>query len=141
MFCRWLSEKEGHLYGLNTEAQWENACRAGTTSRTYWGDNVDDRTKANVGGGDGSERHAHWAADGYEYTAPVDSFPPNPWGVFDMIGNAREWVADWYAPFTATGDRPCGPAHRRLSGEQERRLDGRFTASALLIGTVMRLMM
>ena len=111
LFCRWLSEKEGRLYGLNTEAQWEYACRAGTTNRTYWGDNVEDRTKANSGGPTGSERtHLHWADDGYEYTAPIGSYPPNPWGLYDMIGNAREWVADWYAPFTrdAVVD-PVGP--------------------------------
>ncbi|MGA2139782.1 MAG: SUMF1/EgtB/PvdO family nonheme iron enzyme [Verrucomicrobiia bacterium] len=110
LFCRWLSEKEGHLYGLNTEAQWEFACRAGTTTRTYWGDNVEDRTKANVGGGDGNEAHAHWTDDGFEYTAPVGSYPPNPWGLFDMIGNAREWVADWYSPFTSEPvTDPVGP--------------------------------
>ncbi|HUI06650.1 MAG TPA: formylglycine-generating enzyme family protein [Verrucomicrobiae bacterium] len=110
LFCRWLSEKEGRLYGLPTEAQWEYACRAGTTNRTYWGDNVDDRTKANVGGIDGGKQHLHWADDGYEYTAPVGSFPPNPWGLYDMIGNAREWVADWYAPFTSQpAIDPVGP--------------------------------
>jgi formylglycine-generating enzyme required for sulfatase activity len=110
LFCRWLSEQEGHLYGLSTEAQWEYACRAGTTTRTYWGDNVEDRTKANVGGLDGKNGHAGWSDDGYEYTAPVGSFPPNPWGLYDMIGNAREWVADWYSPFTSdpTVD-PVGP--------------------------------
>ena len=111
LFCRWLSEKEGHLYGLPTEAQWEYACRAGTTNRTYWGDNVEDRTKANIGGPtDSSKTHLHWADDGYEYTAPIGSYPPNPWGLYDMIGNAREWVADWYAPFTrdAVVD-PVGP--------------------------------
>jgi formylglycine-generating enzyme required for sulfatase activity len=110
LFSRWLSEKEGRLYGLNTEAQWEYACRAGTSARTYWGDNVEDRTKANVGGIDGNELHAHWLDDGYEYTAPVGSYPPNSWGLYDMIGNAREWVADWYAPFT-NGPQidPIGP--------------------------------
>jgi formylglycine-generating enzyme required for sulfatase activity len=109
-FCRWLSERDGHLYGLNTEAQWEYACRAGTTARTYWGDNVEDRTKANVGGIDGKEPHVHWSDDGYEYTAPVGSYPPNPWGLYDMIGNAREWVADWYSPFTGEpAIDPVGP--------------------------------
>ena len=96
---------------LPTEAQWEWACRAGTTNITYWGDEVGDRTKANVGGPNDSEKtHLHWADDGYEYTAPIGSYPPNPWGLYDMIGNAREWVADWYAPFTreAVVD-PVGP--------------------------------
>jgi formylglycine-generating enzyme len=110
LFCRWLSEKEGHLYRLPTEAEWEYACRAGTTNRTYWGDNVQDRTKANVGGTGGDKRHLHWSDDGYEYTAPVGSYPPNPWGLYDMIGNAREWVADWYAPATSEpAIDPVGP--------------------------------
>ena len=110
LFCRWLSEKEGHLYGLNTEAQWEYACRAGTTNRTYWGNNAEDRTKANAGGIDGNKAHLHWIDDGYEYTAPVGSYPPNPWGLYDMIGNAREWVADWYSPFTSEpAIDPVGP--------------------------------
>jgi formylglycine-generating enzyme required for sulfatase activity len=103
---------------LNTEAQWEYACRAGTTTRTYWGDNVEDRAKANVGGGDGNNAHAHWTDDGFEYTAPVGSYPPNPWGLFDMIGNAREWVADWYSPFTSEPvTDPVGPStgHCRAS--------------------------
>ena len=110
LFCRWLSEKEGRPYGLPSEAQWEYACRAGTTNQTYWGDNLDDRTKANVAGAVGATGHAHWSDDGYEYTAPVGSFPPNPWGLYDMIGNAREWVADWYAPFTKDSVvDPVGP--------------------------------
>ena len=109
LFCRWLSEREGRLYSLPTEAQWEYACRAGTTTRTYWGDNFEDRTKANVGGING-KTHLHWADDGYEYTAPVGSYPPNPWGLYDMIGNAREWVADWYSPFTREpAVDPVGP--------------------------------
>jgi formylglycine-generating enzyme required for sulfatase activity len=110
-FCRWLSEKEGRLYRLPTEAEWEYACRAGTTNRTYWGENFGDRTKANIGGVDKRPRHLHWSDDGYEYTAPVGSFPPNRWGLYDMIGNAWEWVADWYAPFTTnTVVDPTGPA-------------------------------
>jgi formylglycine-generating enzyme required for sulfatase activity len=110
-FCRWLSEKEGRLYRLPTEAEWECACRAGTTNRTYWGENFGDRTKANVGGVDKKPQHVHWRDDGYDYTAPVGSYQPNPWGLYDMIGNVWEWVADWYAPFTAGAVvDPAGPS-------------------------------
>ena len=108
-FCRWLSEREGRVYRLPTEAEWEYACRAGTTNRTYWGDNVWDRTKANVGGKD-KKTHEHWADDGFEYTSPVGSYPPNPWGLYDMIGNTFQFVQDWYSVFT-TNDvvDPHGP--------------------------------
>jgi formylglycine-generating enzyme required for sulfatase activity len=102
-FCRWLSEKERRLYRLPTEAEWEYACRAGTTTRIYWGDNILDRTKANLGGPGSPEqrgRHFEWSDDGYEFTAPVGSYPPNPWGLYDMIGNSREWVVDWFSWFT-----------------------------------------
>jgi formylglycine-generating enzyme required for sulfatase activity len=110
-FCRWLSAKEGRLYRLPTEAEWEYACRAGTTNRLYWGDNVDDRTKANLGGMGGRDDTATAGADGFPFTAPVGSFPPNPWGLYDMIGNAREWTADWYAPQSAAPlVDPTGPS-------------------------------
>ncbi|MGD1017783.1 MAG: formylglycine-generating enzyme family protein [Verrucomicrobiia bacterium] len=110
LFCRWLSAREGRLYRLPTEAEWEYACRAGTTNRTYWGGNVEDRTKANLGGTWDKRTHAHYADDGFEYTAPVGSFPPNSWGLYDMIGNSWEWVSDWYSVF-ATNDvvDPPGP--------------------------------
>jgi formylglycine-generating enzyme required for sulfatase activity len=110
LFCRWLSAKEGRLYRLPTEAEWEYACRAGTTNRVYWGNNVLDRTKANFGG-DSKGSLAQYAEDGFRYTAPVGSFPPNPWGLYDMIGNSWEWAQDWYSVFS-TNDAvdPQGPA-------------------------------
>jgi formylglycine-generating enzyme required for sulfatase activity len=108
-FCRWLSQKEGRIYRLPTEAEWEYACRAGTTNRTYWGENQLDRTKGNFGGTT-KKNHEYYADDGYEYTSPVGSFPPNPWGLYDMLGNAWEHVQDWYAPFTsAPAVDPQGP--------------------------------
>jgi len=110
-FCRWLSAKEGRHYRLPTEAEWEYACRAGTVTRTYWGDNFADRTKANVGGVGIKETHTQWRDDGFEYTAPCGSFPPNPWGLYDMLGNSWEWAQDWYGPFTAApATDPRGPA-------------------------------
>ncbi len=108
LFCRWLSGREGRLYRLPTEAEWEYACKAGTETRLYWGDAFWDRTKANTMGW--KSLTESWADDGYRFTAPAGCFPPNPWGLFDMVGNAREWVNDWYGPYP-TNDvvDPVGP--------------------------------
>ena len=82
-----------------TEAQWEYACRAGTMSRWYWGDdprdlegrvNLADQSASAFGVG------AEAWDDGYSMSAPIGSYPPNAFGLHDMIGNVREWCADWY---------------------------------------------
>lgn len=107
-FCRWLSAREGRQCRLPTEAEWEYACKAGTQTRTYWGDAVWDCNMANVGGL--KNNIETWAEDNWTYSSPVGVFPPSPWGFYDMIGNAREWVSDWYAPFTTNAViDPVGP--------------------------------
>ncbi len=107
-FCAWLSEKEGKTYRLPTEAEWEYACRAGTTTLFNTGDRLPDgyhqwltdtglRDRFFPGGklppefrnGPGSLRVAQNAA--------------NAWGLFDMHGNVAEWCADWYGPYEAAG--------------------------------------
>ena len=92
---------------LPTEAQWEYACRAGTTTRFYCGDYLADlQGHANVfdagqfaSGNILSMRPTPGIDDGYRYLAPVGSFQPNPWGLHDMIGNAREWCQDWIVDY------------------------------------------
>ena len=93
-FCRWLSAKEGRQYRLPTEAEWERAGKAGTETRLYWGDEFWDRNKANLGGEVGNRQQ--FAEDGFVFTAPVGVYPPNPWGLYDMIGNSWEWCSDWF---------------------------------------------
>ncbi len=116
-FCRWLSEKEGATYRLPTEAEWEYACRAGTTTAYTTGSHVSDVFKAGNGLGQEFRDHFHQKSDdqrpndGFVFTAPVGSFPPNSFGLFDMHGNAWEWCQDWfggsYSPETAVD--PTGP--------------------------------
>jgi formylglycine-generating enzyme required for sulfatase activity len=117
-FCRWLSFKEGKTYRLPTEAEWEYACRAGTTTRYYSGD--DPETLAKVGNvADATyrakfpdEKHSIKASDGYVFTAPVGKFKPNSFGLYDMHGNAWQWCADRYgAEYYAKSpaDDPTGP--------------------------------
>jgi formylglycine-generating enzyme required for sulfatase activity len=100
-FCKWLSEREGKIYRLPTEAEWEFACRAGTTTAWSVGDNEQGlRVAANIA--DESYRQKHPGAvvapwnDGFAYTAPVGSFQPNAFGLYDMLGNVWERCQDWW---------------------------------------------
>ena len=119
-FCKWLSGKEDATYRLPTEAEWEYACRAGTTTLHHNGDDVEKlATVANVA--DATARaNLPWSdwkttikvSDGYVFTAPVGQLKPNRFGLFDMHGNVCEWCADWYAEDyykSSPPDDPQGP--------------------------------
>ena len=84
-FIRWLNGRTGGNYRLPTEAEWEYAARAGSTTLYSWGDDIGS-SRANCRNDD--------CGDSYEYTAPVGSFPANAWGLHDMHGNVWEWVQD-----------------------------------------------
>jgi formylglycine-generating enzyme required for sulfatase activity len=84
-FVRWLSEQTGERYRLPTDAEWEYASRAGTSSRFWWGE------QAGEGRANCAECGSLWDS---EKTGPVGRFPPNPFGLHDTAGNAWEWVAD-----------------------------------------------
>jgi formylglycine-generating enzyme required for sulfatase activity len=106
-FCNWLTDAEGkagrlpvgYTYSLPTEAQWEYACRAGTTTATSFGDSLSS-SHVNF---NGNYPYGNAAKDRWlKKTAKVGSYPANTWGFHDMHGNVWEWCLDWY------GDYPSG---------------------------------
>ncbi|HKB47716.1 MAG TPA: formylglycine-generating enzyme family protein [Ktedonobacterales bacterium] len=104
-YVRWLSQHAGRPYRLPSEAEWEYAARAGTTTVRWWGDGPDgacasanardetfvERLGATLGAG-----YPFPCRDGYATTSAVGSFRPNPFGLSDMLGNAWQWVADCF---------------------------------------------
>ena len=115
-FVEWLSAKEKLPYKLPTEAQWEYAARGGLPMAQFpWGDALPDGRRANYAD---KNKDFPWrdrnADGGYKYVAPVGSYEPNGYGLYDMAGNVLEWVRDYYGEdyyrFTPEVD-PEGPGH------------------------------
>jgi formylglycine-generating enzyme required for sulfatase activity len=103
-YCEWLSERLSRPTRLPTEAEWEKAARSGAEGTRYpWGHQI-------------APSHANYLADAsvkhQRGTRPTGTYPPNAYGLYDMIGNVWEWVSDWYAPdYYGLGDArdPRGP--------------------------------
>ncbi len=133
-YVEWLIEETGHAYGLPSEARWEYAARAGTRTARYWGESATEQCRyANGADQDLAETNASGVARFEEYgltfpscsdgqgegTAPVGSYEPNAFGLYDMIGNLTEWTDDCWNP-----DHSGRPEHAgiRFSGDCSQRM-------------------
>jgi formylglycine-generating enzyme required for sulfatase activity len=115
-YVGWLSKRTGHQYRLLSEAEWEYAARAGTTTAYPWGARA-SHDRANYG----AEQCCSPLAAGRDkwiHTSPVGSFPPNAFGLYDMIGNVSQWVQDCHAdsysglPADGSANESIGCKHR-----------------------------
>ena len=129
-FIKWINGKDNATYRLPTEAEWEYACRAGTSTPFYWGDNPEDACKhANVGDkakigdpnwaenaikNDSPYWGTHNCNDGYGLApASVGKFSPNNFGIYDMIGNVWELVEDTYNREAYSKHKVDNPAYTK----------------------------
>ena len=143
-YVAWLSAKTGHVYRLPTEAEWEYAARAGTTTARYGSDDPAEFCRyTNVGDMDFSKQFQNVSdsnlacRDGYAFTSPVDSFPPNPFGLYDMLGNVMDWTEDcWHDNYN--GAPTDGTAWR--SGDCGRHVvhGGSWDASLIVVRSAAR---
>jgi formylglycine-generating enzyme required for sulfatase activity len=105
-YAKWLSSETGKTYRLLSDAEREYVTRAGTTTRFWWGDSI-------------STAQANYRGDYRQQTVPVDSFQPNPWGLYQVHGNVWEWTEDCWND--SNGGNP-GDGRARTTGDCGRRV-------------------
>ncbi len=111
-YCKWLTEQTEHLYRLPTESEWEFAARGGTETDYWWGNEL-GRNRTNC-----IDSGSPWSND---KTSPVDAFEPNPYGLYDILGNVWEWTCSKYEnEFNGEEqhyfDENLAKAHRAIRG-------------------------
>ena len=114
-FARWAGK------ALPTEAEWEHAARGGLAGAPYaWGQELMPEGRVMANTWQGRFPYENLLIDGYEGTSPVGAFPPNGFGVYDMIGNVWEWTSDWYRPGHDDPQKPGCCVARNSRGAIER---------------------
>jgi formylglycine-generating enzyme required for sulfatase activity len=98
-YCEWLSARTGHFFRLPTEAEWEYAARAGTTTAYFWGDSPEPMAEY------------CWSVKNSDFRyQKVGVKKPNPWGLHDILGNVLEWTLDQYDPGYYQASKTAGLA-------------------------------
>jgi sulfatase modifying factor 1 len=118
-YAKWAGKE------LPTEAEWELAARGGLDDAEFaWGDEFTPAGRQMANTWQGAFPHQNLKTDGYERTSPVRTFPPNGYGLYDMIGNVWEWTTDWYAPrHDADAVKACCIPQNPRGGREEASYD------------------
>ncbi len=119
-YAKWAGKE------LPTEAEWEFGARGGLVGAEYvWGDELTPGGKSMCNNWQGEFPWQNLRSDGYEWTAPVGSFPPNGYGLYEMAGNVWEWTTDWYREH-AKIEHACCTLENPRGGEQDQSYDPRM---------------